>query len=278
MSKPSISAVAISLNEERNLPGFLENVSQAVSEIVIIDSGSSDRTADIARAAGDHVRFIFHPMTDEGGFAEQRNLGIDEARGAWILNMDCDERLSPELVQEVAATLSGSALNAYRYRRLNYFLNRPMRYGGWETWNRPQIARRGAHRFEGRLHESCVVEGGEAMIGQFHGYMHHLNDFDLAERFEKSARYTEIEAQHVLKHGDPVRGRDLWWRPTREFLKKYLAQTGFRDGLPGFIAAAHSATARFRALALAWDRQNAIPRDRLECEPVRKPDEQARRR
>ena len=179
--------------------------------------------------------------------------------------MDCDERLSPELAREIFTILPHSPLNAYRYRRLNYFLNRPMRHGGWGTWNGPQIARRGAHRFEGRLHEGCIVEGGEAMIGQLRGLMHHLNDFDLSQRFAKSAHYTDVEAELLLAHGHTVRSRDLCWWPVREFLKKYLAQGGFRDGVPGFIAATHAATAKFRALALAWDRQHAIPRERLEA-------------
>ena len=278
MNELSISVVAISCNEEQNLAAFLKNVSQIASEVVIVDSGSTDRTPDIARAAGDYVRFIYHPMTKEGGFAEQRNIGIQEAQGAWILNMDCDERLSPELAGEIRATLPDSGLNGYRYRRLNYFLNRPMRHGGWGTWNRPQIARRGAHRFEGRLHESCIVEGGEAMIGQLQGLMHHLNDFDLSQRFAKSAHYTDVEAELLVAHGHAVQSRDLCWWPIREFVKKYLAQKGFRDGVPGLIAATHAATAKFRALALAWDRQNAIPRDRLEAELTSKSENRVKRR
>lgn len=263
MIRPSISAVVITCNEQLNLPGFLDNVGRVASEIVIIDDDSTDQTEDIAKAAGDKVRFIHHPMTDDGGFAGQRNTGIEAATGDWILNMDCDERLSPELADEILATLPTSNLNAYRYRRLNYFMHRPMKHGGWNTWNRPQIARRDAHRFEGKLHEACLIDGGDEMIGQMREVMHHLNDFSLVQRFEKSAQYTAIEADRIASLGT-VSVRSLWWQPTREFLKKYLAQKGFFDGVPGFIAAVHSATAVFRAHALAWDRQNAIPREKLE--------------
>jgi len=177
--------------------------------------------------------------------------------------MDCDERLSPELANEILATLPDSTLNAYRYKRLNYFMHRPMKHGGWDTWNRPQIARRGAHKFENKLHEKCVIQGGDAKTGQLQGLMHHLNDFSLTQRFEKSAQYTAIEADRIESQG-PVRTRSLWLQPVREFLKKYLVQKGFLDGVPGFVAACHSTTAIFRAHALAWDRQNAIPRERLE--------------
>ncbi len=187
MTCPMISAVVITRNEQRNLPGFLANVGRIADEVVIVDDGSQDDTVRIAQAAGAHVHLIARRM-DEGGFAVQRNAGIAVATGDWVLNMDCDERLSPGLAAEIRTTLPGSRLNAYRYRRLNYFMHRPMRHGGWNTWNRPQIARRGAHRFEGRLHEACVIDGGDAMTGQMAGPMHHLNDFDLIQRFDKSAR------------------------------------------------------------------------------------------
>ncbi|MEE4208571.1 MAG: glycosyltransferase family 2 protein [Parvularcula sp.] len=264
MSGCSITAVVITRNEERNLPGFLANVRQVADEVIIVDDGSTDATVQIAQTAGGYVRLISRTM-GEGGFAAQRNAGIDAAKGDWILNMDCDERLSPDLVDELCATLPDTKLAAYRYRRLNYFMHRPMCYGGWASWNLPQIARRRAHRFEGRLHETCVIEGGEAMIGQMSGVMHHLNDFDLAQRFSKSAQYTAMEADRIAANGTvPVSA--LWWRPLREFLKKYLAQQGFRDGVPGFVAAMHSATAAFRAYALAWDRQNALSRKELEAQ------------
>lgn len=263
MNTPFISAVVLTRNEERNLPGFLGNVGQVADEVVIVDDGSTDTTRQIAEAVGDTVRFVTRKM-DEGGFAAQRNAGIAAASGRWILNLDCDERLSPELAEELRATLPGSNLNAYRYRRLNYFLHRPMRHGGWNGWNRPQIARRGKHCFEGRLHEACIIEGGAAMTGQLTGPMHHLNDFDLVQRFSKSAQYTALEADRIAALGR-IRTRDLWWRPLREFSKKYIAQQGFRDGTPGLIAAAHSATAVFRAYALGWDRQNGIDRETLEA-------------
>lgn len=263
MPNASISAVVIAKNEELNLPGFLSNVSDVAFEIIIVDSGSTDRTLEIARAAGTHVRIIEHPLEEKGGFALQRNLGIEAATGDWILNMDCDERLSPELAKELLSISPNSHLNGYRYRRLNYFLNRPMHHGGWDSWNRPQIARRTAHRFTGLLHETCEIDGGNLLTGQMNGLMHHLNDHNLQQRFDKSARYTNMEAAALIEKGRLVRFYDLWWKPIREFSKKYLAQQGFRDGVPGFVAAAHSATAIFRAYALAWDIQNPASREIL---------------
>ena len=259
-----LTALVISRNEEANLPGLIANLRGLVTEIVIVDDRSDDATRAIAEAAAPFVRFVARPMDPDAGFAGQRNHALSLAATAWVIHMDCDERVSRDLAGEMRATLPGSTLNAYRYTRLNYFLNRPMRHGGWNSWNRPQICRRGAHRVTGRLHEACEIDGGDAATGQMRGLMHHLNDHDFAQRLGKSAQYSAMEADRLLASGRRVRARDLAMRPVLEFGKKYVAKQGFRDGVPGLISALHSATAAFRAHALAWDRQNPADRSAIE--------------
>ncbi len=259
-----LSAVVIIRNEELNLPGLIANLSGWVHEIVLVDDGSTDATRRIAAEAGSPVKLIDHPMTKEGGFAGQRNAGIEVASGDWLIHLDCDERITPALRAEIIARTRDPALNALRYRRLNYFMHRPMRHGGWETWNRPQIARAGAHRFTGQVHEACEIDGGPSAIGQLEAVMHHLNDHSFAQRLAKSTQYSQMEAERLLANGKPVSAGSLIWRPLVEFAKKYIAQQGFRDGVPGLVAAIHSATSIFRIRALAWDELNKIPRQDLE--------------
>jgi glycosyltransferase involved in cell wall biosynthesis len=265
MSRPSIAAVAICKNEEKNLPGLFNNLIEWVDEIVIVDDGSTDHSRDIAEAAGKKVVFVVHQMSEEYGYAGQRNIGIDTATADWLLHMDCDERVTPELADEIRTAIQATDFFGFRYRRLNYFLHRPMRYGGWASWNRPQLARRGQHRFHGQLQESCEVEGGAAKIGQLSGLMRHLNEETFAERLTKSARYVEMTAQVYEAGGVNVTGFRIFFRTAREFIKKYLLQKGFLDGTPGLISALHSATAEFRAQALVWDRQHTIPRTEIEA-------------
>lgn len=262
--RPSLSAVAIMRNEAANLPGLLRNLSGRVNELVLVDDGSTDDSVNIARKAGDWVRVVPHRMDDLQGFAGQRNAGLAVATGDWVLHMDCDERLSDDLFDEISCALPGTLRNAFRYRRLNYFLHRPMHYGGWNSWNRPQLARRGAHRFEGRIHEACVVDGGDSAIGQLSAMMHHFNDPDLAYRFSKSARYVEMEADRLREAGRRMGLMDLSVAPVMIWIKKYILQRGLLDGIPGLIAAIHSATAEFRIRALVWDQQNRIERGELE--------------
>lgn len=263
-TRADLSAVVIIRNEARNLPGLITTLKDWVREIVLVDDNSTDGGVDIALSSGAPVRLVSHKMTSAGGFAAQRNAGISAATGTWLLHMDCDERVTPELAIEISAAIAGSNMNAFCYRRTNYFLHRRMLHGGWSGWNRPQIARRGAHRFEGLVHESCVVDGGEVRIGQIHAPMLHLNDPSFSYRLHKSAKYVAIEKDRRMASGRRATGIGILSRSILEFFKKYVAKMGFRDGTPGLIAAMHSATSEFRTEAILWDEQNQIARHEIE--------------
>jgi glycosyltransferase involved in cell wall biosynthesis len=260
---PTLGVVAISRNEERDLPGFLNNILPWVDEVVLVDDSSTDRSREIALAAGEKLRLVDHPMTD-GGFGEQRNVGIRHATSEWLLHMDVDERITPALAREIRETISRTNLNAFRYRRLNFFMHRPMRGGGWGGWNNPQLARAGVHRFVNTLHEQCVVDGAPGAIGQLAAQMWHLNDESYMERLSKSNQYCHLEAQKLVAEGHNPQWRHLVLLPVAHFMKTYFLRRGFRDGMPGLIAAVHSASAVFRTHAIAWDLKNGIPRDQLE--------------
>lgn len=263
-AQPSLGVVAISYNEEKDLPGFLEHLLPWVDEIVIVDDESTDRTREIAEAAGDKVKFVIHKKTDEAGFAGQRNVGIEAASSDWLLNMDIDERVTPALGREIKTHIANTELHGFRYHRLNYFLHRPMTGGGWQTWNNPQLARRGKHHYENALHERCNIEGEPGSVGQLHEKIWHLNDEGYLERMEKSFRYCQIEAGDLVKLGSRISGLSIVVRPLIEFAKKYVGRHGYRDGIPGLISALHAAGAIFRANALAWDDQNRIERNSVE--------------
>ena len=189
----TLGVVAISKNEERDIPRFLEHLLPWVDEIVIIDDGSMDRTPEIVRAAGNKVRLVNHPMDPIEGFAGQRNRGIEAAIADWLLHMDIDERVTPELADEIMRAIRDERYNGYRYRRLNFFLHHPMRGGGWQHWNHPQLARRGCHRFVNPIHETCEIDGGKDRIGQLDAEMWHLNDEDYVERVSKNLHYLQTK-------------------------------------------------------------------------------------
>lgn len=267
-SRPTLAAVAISRNEEQDMPRFLEHLLPWVNEIVIVDDGSQDRTQEIVRAAGPKVKLVEQSM-GEAGFAGQRNAGIAAATADWLLHMDIDERVTPELASEILTAIANPDYNGYRYRRLNFFLNRPMKGSGLQKWNHCHLARRGRHHFKNVLHEICVVEGSPQSIGQLQSQMWHLNDASYSERLDKSRRYCQGFAERLLANGYRVRWYDPLLRPTLTLASMYLRYAAYRDGIPGLIFSLHCASSIFRSYAFAWDVQNSLPRQQLEIELAR---------
>ncbi|EAQ13832.1 glycosyltransferase involved in cell wall biosynthesis [Maritimibacter alkaliphilus HTCC2654] len=265
-TRPKLGVVTISYNEERDLPGFLANLIDWVDEIIIVDDGSSDTTEDLAKAAGPKVRFLRSPRVEGEYFSHQRNKGIDAATSDWLLHMDVDERVTPELARQVQEAICDDGKDGYRYRRLNYFMHRPMKGGGWRDWNLVHLARRDKFRFGGMFHEDCLLDAPESRVGQLSALMVHFNEDNLEKRFRKSGQYMEEVVKGVEGRGRPVRFIDIAGRPIYEFFRKYVAKKGFQDGIPGFISAVHSATAIFRANAIVWDRQNAITRSQIDAD------------
>ena len=260
--KKTLAAISISYNEERDLPGFIEHLLSWVDEIIIVDDGSTDNTKKNAENYGNRVRLINHKMAEKD-FANQRNIGIDAATSDWLLHMDIDERVSPELAREMCNRIQDENYNGYRYRRLNFFLHRPMRGGSWQTWNHAQLARRGFHRFKNKIHEECKIQG---KVGQLNSLMWHFNDTDYSERMRKSFQYSHMEAEKLIAENKKVKWFHFIIKPVMRFLKIYVYHKGFKDGTVGLLSAVHSMDAEFRAYALAWDTQNKISREEIEKE------------
>jgi len=265
-SKITVGVVAISYNEEHDLPGFLENVMPWVDEIIIIDDGSTDSTCQIAETAGEKVHFIVSPRGTGEFYANQRNKGINVARSDWLIHMDIDERISPDLAHEILTAIRTPDFDAYRYRRVNYFLHRIMRGGGWKDWNLVHLSKRDCMRFSGMYHEKIELLIPSIKIGQLKNYMLHLNDESYTERLSKSAAYQLEISENIKKTKRSLGYFDILFSFIVEFISKYFWKRGFLDGTLGLIWAFHAASAKTRAYILVWDEQNRIPREKLEKE------------
>jgi len=262
----TLGVVAISRNEERDLPAFLENLTPWVDEIIIVDDGSTDGTCEIAEAAGEKVVFISSPRKVREYYADQRNKGIAVARSDWLIHLDIDERIPPDLAIEILTAIHNPNFDAYRYPRINYFLHRPMRGGGWTDWNLVHLARRDCLRFSGMYHEKIDLTISEQRVGQLKGFMLHLNDESYSERLKKSATYIDEISERIKQTKKNLSYSDILRSFIFEFANKYFWRRGFLDGWLGLIWAFHAATANMRAHILVWDEQNRIPREMLEEE------------
>jgi glycosyltransferase involved in cell wall biosynthesis len=262
--RPTLGVVAISQNEEIDLPGFLEHLLPWVDEVVIVDDASTDQTVRLAQTAGPKVKLIKSARKPGEYYSHQRNKGIDAATSDWLLHMDIDERVTPELAEEIQAATKDTSKDGYRFRRLNFFLHRPMYGGGWQKWNLIHLARREKFRFGGKMHETTLLDAPPERVGQLRGFMWHLNDSDYVERVRKNMTYMQVEAENLEERCLQVRWFHFVLPPLQRMLKAYFLNGGFRDGVAGVLYAMHVLTGTFNWYATAWDRANSRPRADLE--------------
>lgn len=264
LSDLALSVVVITKNEEADLPGFLKNFSAIADEIVIIDDGSSDRTEDIALAFDGPVRFIHAARMGDEGFCDQRNKGVAAARGNWLLQVDCDMRLTPGLAQEILSVIRDTEMVAFRFRLLQLFLSHECRYGGLQFWNAPWLCRREVIHWTQKLHERANIAAPERCIGQLKNKMVHLMDTDFSERMRKNYQYSHLEADRLLRQGKRITIWNLFWQPLWRALRCYVLMKGFLDGRIGFIYAYYQFTGTANAYFIAWDRVNRIDRAEID--------------
>jgi glycosyltransferase involved in cell wall biosynthesis len=247
-----ISVALITLNEEVNLPRTLESVKPLVrdgqGEIIIVDSGSTDRTLDIARSFGAK---IFSESWK--GFAAQKNSAMEKASGDWVLQLDADEMLEAELTLELDHALEQSGnLVGYWIPRKNYFLGRWIKHGGFYPDPKLRLIRRGAGKFEEYgAHPTIKVEGATGRLK--HALIHNAYP-DLSGYIDDMNSYSSSGAQVVVAQGH--RGFNLLnivVRPKLTFVYNYIFRLGFLDGCEGCLLHMYHAVYVSWKYAKAWE-------------------------
>ena len=247
MTRARLSVVVVTLNEEERLRACLESVAWA-DELIVVDAESQDKTAQIAREFTDRV--IVRPWP---GFAAQKNFGLAEARGDWILALDADEHVSSELRDEIERVLTADGpADGYRAPRRNIFWGQWVRHGGlWPDWQL-RLFRRGRGRFvERAVHESVEVSG---VVGRLESPLVHKSYRDVADFLARADRYSTLAAEEWVRSGKRVRVSDLVLRPAGRFLSMYVLRLGCLDGRRGFLLATLYAYYVFVRSAKAWER------------------------
>lgn len=232
MSGPiRLSVVVVTLDEEERIRACLESVAWA-DELIVVDAESRDKTVAIARELTDHV--FVRPWP---GFAAQKNFGVEQARGDWVLSLDADEVVSPALRAEIAAVVErGGPHQGYSVPRRNVFWGRWVRYGGlYPDWQLRLFARGHGRFVERSVHESVHVAGS---VGRLRGHLEHRSYRDVGDFLTRADRYSTLAAEEWAAAG--VRPRpflDLVARPLGRFAGMYVMRAGFLDGWRGFLLA-----------------------------------------
>jgi glycosyltransferase involved in cell wall biosynthesis len=240
MSRPPISVTIITLNEELNLPGAIRSVAWA-DEVLVVDSGSSDRTVELARELG--ARVLSHGWE---GYGQQKNFAQTNAKHDWILNLDADERVPAELareLQDAVASAEARGIRGFRVARKTYYLGRWIRYGGWfPNYLARACDRRHARWTEPRVHEELRLSGP---AGTLASPLDHFAFPSIREQVLTNLRYAREGAEQQKNRGLRPSRFKLVFKPIGKFLETYVLKRGFLDGLPGFIICVNAAYSMF---------------------------------
>ncbi len=226
-----ISLVMITKNEEKNLAKSLDSVKDLVNEIVILDSNSTDNTIKIAEKYGAK---IYSRKFDD--FCTQKNFAMSLAQNEWILHLDADEILSPELKEEIRYTVVNKDIvnyDGFYLTRANFFLGKRMKYSGIASEKRIRLAKKTLSKYVGgAVHERLEVKG---KIGNLQNVFYHNSFPDLNNYFKKFDQYTTLDAQKRYDENKKFHFVDIIFRPSIGFIKSYILKLGFLDGMEGFI-------------------------------------------
>ncbi len=246
-TRQPLSVAIITLNAAAQLEACLRSVHFA-DEIVVVDSGSTDGTQELAERCG--ARVIAQPWL---GFGPQKQFAVEAAKHDWVLCLDADERVSPELQAAIESTLQQPATGAYRFARCNRFLGRYLKYGeGYPDWSLRLFDRRQARWSDDAVHEKVV---SQTSVDTLPGDLLHDSAETLAAYLTKQNRYTSLAADMAWQAGKRSSFGRLVFSPIVRFIKFYLLRQGFRDGLPGLIHIAIGCMNSFLKYAKMLERQ-----------------------
>ena len=224
---PSLSVTLITLNAAAQLEGCLESVRFA-AEVVVLDAGSTDATREIAARAG--ARVIEGPWL---GFGRQKQAAVEAASRDWVLCLDADERVTPELRLAIETAVQAGTHTAWRMARANRFMGRILRHGeGYPDWSLRLFDRRHARWSDDPVHEKVLTEG---LVGTLAGDLLHESAESLDAYMTKQNRYTTLQAERMHAGGERAGWARVVVSPVVRFIKFYFVRLGFLDGVPGLV-------------------------------------------
>jgi glycosyltransferase involved in cell wall biosynthesis len=242
MDSAPVSVTIITLNEENNLARAIQSVSWA-DEVLIVDSGSTDKTREIAKGLG--ARVLENPWP---GYGKQKNFAQTHAKNDWVLNIDADEEVSSELGAEIRDSLSliqtgRLVAGGFYFPRKTFYLGRWIRHGGWYPNFLVRLAdRRVASWTEPSVHEELKVSGEVKALSN---PLHHYTFSNIQEQILTNLNFSRLGFMDLRRKGQAASLTKLVFKPIGKFLETYFLKRGCLDGLPGFIISVNAAHSMF---------------------------------
>ncbi len=250
MTRPKLSAAIITFNEEHNIRACLESVAW-FDEIIVVDSGSTDRTVALCKDYTD--RIVERPWP---GHVLQKQFALDQATGDWILSLDADERLSGAAAADIRTHVidKNPEADGFIFPRLSCYLGRWIRHGGWFPDCKLRLVRRGCARWGGKdPHDKLELSGtARKLQGEILHYVYR----DISHQLATIDSFSGITAAQWLRSNKRLSLFELVFRPPVRFLEMYAWKRGFLDGMPGLIIAVLSSYYVFLKYAKLWELHN----------------------
>ncbi len=236
-----LSVVVITLNEERNLDRCLKSVKEVADEIIVVDSHSTDKTESIALSNGARV-----VQRSFDGYAEQKNFATEQASNDWILSLDADEELTPELIACIKRVKEHPTFNLYYVPRLTNYCGKWIKHCGWY----PDKQGRFYNRSKGswvtkKVHEYWSLKDTSAKTGLLHGDLLHYSFSSISDHVKKIEKYSELAAREAVEQGRMAGFVKIRISPKWHFINEYLFKLGFLDGFHGYVICRLSSYATF---------------------------------
>ena len=229
MSKIPVSVAIITHNEELNIKDALESVNE-FEDVIVVDAFSDDKTADICRTFD--CRFFQHKWQ---GFARQKQMAVDYAKEQWVLILDADERVTPELRKEIELRITDNSFKGFYIPRKNFFLGRWIKHSGWWPDHTLRFFRKDVSHMEQReVHEKVKVKGP---VGYMQAPLEHHTYRTISDYIKKMENYSNLAAKEMGGKGIAASIVSMVCSPIIVFMKMYVVRQGFRDGIHGIILA-----------------------------------------
>lgn len=244
-----LSVVVITLNEEENITSCLKSVKSLADEIIVLDSGSSDQTVQLAKKLGAKV---FKRKFDN--FASQKNAALDFARGDWILSLDADEEVTPALAEEIKVAIKDNSYSGFLIPRRNFILGAEIKHSRWSPDKHIWLWKKNKGKWAGEVHEEILVDG---KVGELRNAKLHFQDRTISEFIQTNNNYSELLAKKLYQEGVRFSLIRFLWEPVFEFILRYIYKKGFLDGWRGFVLCLMMAIYKLMVWMKIWELQKS---------------------
>jgi len=232
----SLSIVIITYNEEKNLARCLASVKGVADEIVVVDSSSTDGTVAVARSYG--AKVIDQPFL---GYGQQKNFATDQASHDWILSLDADEELTPELIDSLKKVKDNPQYDVYEMPRMTNYCGQWIKHCGWYPDHQTRLYNRTKGRWiEKKVHEYWALDNA-GKKGMLKGDLRHYSFTSMDEHLRKIEKYSELAAQAAVEQGKSAPLLKVIFSPAWHFFTDYIIRLGFLDGYYGWVICKRSA-------------------------------------